>query len=149
MAKLLLVCLLLASSATAVPAQSAANPQDSSPAMQQFRGWLAAFNSGDRETMKQFLEKNRPDAVERLDQEMGFRRQTGGFEIKKIDTVTDTSLTAILKERASDQFGRLEMEVDAATPHHAGRIASRIQKSLSKQRQKLRVALAFRNELAE
>jgi CubicO group peptidase (beta-lactamase class C family) len=125
MAKLLLVCLLLASSATAVPAQSAANPQDSSPAMQQFRGWLAAFNSGDRETMKQFLEKNRPDAVERLDQEMGFRRQTGGFEIKKIETVTDTSLTAILKERASDQFGRLEMEVDAATPHHITKLGLR------------------------
>jgi D-alanyl-D-alanine carboxypeptidase len=79
--------------------------------------WLQAFNSGDRETLRDFLEKNLPDRAEHIDQEMGFRAMTGGFDVKKVEESTPTKLIALLQERNSDQMGRLTIEVDVAEPH--------------------------------
>jgi D-alanyl-D-alanine carboxypeptidase len=87
------------------------------PAAEQLHGWLTAFNSGDRATLLQFLEKRRPSSVSRVDEEIEFRGRTGGFEFKKMEESTATKATAILKERGSDQFARIVVEVDAASPH--------------------------------
>ena len=87
------------------------------PAGRQFAAWLAAFNSGDRETLRQFTAKNRPQALPRLDGMMEFRERTGGFDLLKVEQSTPTHLRGIVKERKSDMYGRVEFEVDAAEPH--------------------------------
>jgi len=100
----------------------AAQPQvPDTPAAHQFSAWLAAFNSGDRAILLQFLEKSFPSRVKEIDDTLGFRRQTGGFELKKAEEATATRFTALVKERDSDQFARAVMEVEPAEPH---RIAS-------------------------
>ena len=43
---------------------------------------------------------------------------TGGFDFKKVEESTPTKLVALVQERASDQFARLTLEVEAAEPHH-------------------------------
>ena len=87
------------------------------PAGRQCAAWLEAFNRGDREAFRQFLEKNYPSSVERLDRTLQFRSRTGGFELRKIEESTETKLVALVQERSSDQFGRLTLQTEAAEPH--------------------------------
>src|ERR1700723_3032997 len=94
----------------------APQPQDTA-ASRQFAAWLTAFNSGDRAALLQYFEKNRPSEVKKVDDELQFRQQTGGFELKKTEESTATRFVALLKERDSDQFARIELEVAAAEPH--------------------------------
>lgn len=87
------------------------------PAGNQARAWLGSFNAGDAEKHKEFLRQNAPSRLERADREIGFREMTGGFDIKKIEESTPTKLVALVQERASDQFARMTIEVDANEPH--------------------------------
>src|SRR5437660_11634196 len=78
--KLILIVLL-----TAALFPAAAQSQlPETPAARQFSGWLAAFNSGDRETMLKFLQGNFPGRVAQIDQMMRFQGQVGGFDFKKV-----------------------------------------------------------------
>jgi CubicO group peptidase (beta-lactamase class C family) len=86
-------------------------------AEQQAKAWLAAFNSGERSALLDYLTANRPSAVERIDDEMGFREQTGGFELIKPEESTPARFTGLVKERDSDQFARIEVEVEPDPPH--------------------------------
>jgi CubicO group peptidase (beta-lactamase class C family) len=87
------------------------------PAEAQARAYLAALNSGDRATLKAFLEKNRPSEVEHLDDEMQFREATGGFDLKRVESSARTTFTALVKERASDQIARFEVDVAPDVAH--------------------------------
>ncbi len=91
------------------------------PAAHQCAAWLETFNRGVRDNYRDFLQNNFPSRLQNLDQEMGFREMTGGFELRKVEESTPTKLVALVQERRSDQFGRLTLEVEAAEPH---RIAS-------------------------
>src|SRR5262252_7492534 len=104
----LLLAAVLVTAQTAIP---------DTPAGQQFSAWLTAFNSGDRGTLLAFLQKNHPERAGQIDNEMGFRERTGGFEFKKTEESTPTRFAALVKERASDQFARVVVEVDASEPH--------------------------------
>lgn len=84
---------------------------------QQFAAWLEGFNNGDREKFQKYLEINYPDQAKHLDGIMGFRAMTGGFDLKKAEKVTDTEFVAIVKERDSDTFARMNVEVEPAGPH--------------------------------
>src|SRR5690348_17032442 len=96
----LLVLVLLAA-----PSIRSAQPQlPATPAARQFSAWLEAFNSGDRAALRQFFEKNFPSRVKDLDNEAGFREQTGGFAFKKAEESTATRFTCLVQERDSDQF---------------------------------------------
>jgi D-alanyl-D-alanine carboxypeptidase len=86
-------------------------------AAHQLSGWLAAFNSGDRATLLAFLQKNYPARAGEIDGEMGFREETGGFDLRKAGECTAAQCSAILQERDSDQFARIVVDVDAAEPH--------------------------------
>lgn len=114
--KKLLRFLLLSLAATAVVYPQSIT-QDT-PAAQQFQRWLAAFNSGDRATVKEFLEKHRPSAMERLDGMLEFRQETGGFELKKMEATTATTFTGLVKEHDSEQFARIALEVESDPPYH-------------------------------
>ena len=94
-----------------------------SPAGNQARVWLESFNAGDAEKHKEFLRKNAPTRLERFDREMGIRQMSGGFDLKKVEESTPTKMVALVQERASDQFVRFTVEVDANQPHQITRMA--------------------------
>jgi D-alanyl-D-alanine carboxypeptidase len=96
---------------------SAQGPNTPPPAEQQAKAWLAAFNSGDKETLKTFLEKNRPSDVQHINHLLEFRSETGGFELEKTEESTAARFTALLKEKDSDQFARCVIEVESEEPH--------------------------------
>ena len=87
------------------------------PAAYQFSAWLDAFNSGDRAVLLEYLQRNNPSHAADINQEFGFRNQTGGFDFKKVEESAPMRLTGIVKERASDQFARFTIEVEPAEPH--------------------------------
>jgi CubicO group peptidase (beta-lactamase class C family) len=87
------------------------------PAERQFRAWLDAFNSGERVKLQTFDEKNYPEEAKEVDGLMRFRKMTGGFDVKKVEEAGPIKFSAIVKERESDQFAHVEIEVEAAEPH--------------------------------
>ena len=93
------------------------------PAGNQAKAWLESFNAGDAEKHKEFLRKNAPTRLDRAEREMGFRETTGGFDIKKVEESAPTKIVALVQERASDQFARLTVEVDATEQHQITRFA--------------------------
>ena len=88
------------------------------PAGRQLSAWLAAFNRGERDSLRAFYEQHYPSAVGRVDQMLNFRERTGGFEFVKVTSSAPTRITAYLKERASDQFAQATMDVDSVLPNH-------------------------------
>ena len=92
------------------------------PAGNQTKAWLDSFNAGDVEKFKDFLRRNFPARLEQADQSMAFRQMTGGFELKKVEETTPTKLVALVKERSSDQFARLSVEVDSGEQHQIARL---------------------------
>ena len=92
------------------------------PAGKQFAAWLTAFDAGDRNALVAYHDKNfsydvASDDVKGIDREFGLSQGTGGFDLKKADHPAPTSIVAILKEKKSEQFARVAMEVDPAEPH--------------------------------
>ena len=77
-----------------------------------FTAWLEAFNTGDRERMRQFLERSWPS--DNLDRQMSFREVTSGFELRALEEVTPTSVTGLVQERDSDVFARFNLVVEPA-----------------------------------
>jgi D-alanyl-D-alanine carboxypeptidase len=88
------------------------------PAAHQFAAWLEAFNRGDRDAYRDFLEKNFPSRADHIDQHLGFRERTGGFDLRKVEDSSLTKLVVLVQERVSDQFAKLTLEVEGAEPYH-------------------------------
>jgi CubicO group peptidase (beta-lactamase class C family) len=105
------------------PASLAQTQFPDTPAGTQAKAWLEVFNAGDAEKHKEFLRKNAPTRLERADREMGIRAMSGGFDMKKVEESTPTKLVALVQERASDQFVRFTVEVDANEQHQITRLA--------------------------
>ena len=112
----LCVALLLGSACTSAR-QTEPDADRRQPSIRQFTAWLDAFNSGDRDRYEEFLRDNFPSLLASLDEEMGFREFTGGFDLQKLEHVTATQVTGLVQERASDQFARFELQVEATKPH--------------------------------
>jgi D-alanyl-D-alanine carboxypeptidase len=107
-----------AGSATQTPqTTSAAVETPKTPPGEQFSAWLAAFNSGDRADMEKFRSRFDKPEEHKVEGLLGFRQQTGGFDLKKIQESSATQLTGLVQERDSDQFARFKIEVEAAEPH--------------------------------
>src|SRR5436309_1854655 len=96
------------------------------PAAHQFAAWLEAFNSGDRAKLLGFLQKNNPARAGQIDQEMGFRRMTGGFDFKKTEESAATRFAGVVKERDSDSFARFVLEVESAESLHISQFDLRL-----------------------
>src|SRR5688500_4752284 len=83
-------------------------------AQAKFLLWLTAFNDSDQAGLTSFtskhvaaeLAKDFPPAPALL----GFREQTGGFDVKKTEEVTPQRYVALVKERDADQFARVIVE---------------------------------------
>jgi CubicO group peptidase (beta-lactamase class C family) len=87
------------------------------PAGNQAKAWLEAFNAGQADKYKEFLRNSFPTRLQRADPDLGFREMTGGFELKKVEESTPTKVVTLVQERLSDQFARMTIEVDTAEPH--------------------------------
>jgi CubicO group peptidase (beta-lactamase class C family) len=96
-----------------------------SPAERQFRGWLSAFNQGDRTALLKFFHDNFPSEVGRIDRDMSFRWRTGGFDFRKAVSATATQFTAMMQERVSDQFAQAVVTVEPDEPHRILSLALR------------------------
>src|SRR5687768_16719842 len=86
----------------------------------QFSAWLAAFNSGDREQIRRYLEANYPGVT--ADAQMNFYTRTGGFELRKVEEATPTTLIGLVQERSSDQFARFNLAIEPTEPHKVTRL---------------------------
>ncbi len=96
---------------------SVAFPQQSVPetrATGVFQAWLAAFNSGDEAQYKVFDDTYQPKRP--MAQIAGFRKQTGGFALVRIEKSDATSITGLVKEKESDNIGRFELTISADDP---------------------------------
>ena len=105
-----------------VPACQAQTQFPNTPAGNQAKAWLEAFNAGDADKYKEFLRKNFPAQLQNADRDRGFREMTGGFELKKVEESTPVKLVALVQERISDQLARLFVEVDASEQHQITRV---------------------------
>jgi CubicO group peptidase (beta-lactamase class C family) len=102
-----------AAATTAAPVSQAAQ----SPAEGQFRSWLNAFNSGDRAKYEAFLSAHFPSRAARVDGDMGFFLRTGGFDVRKVESVTATRIACLVEERGWDNIARAVVEVEPTAPH--------------------------------
>jgi D-alanyl-D-alanine carboxypeptidase len=97
------------------PATPPPGAQIDAPAM--FTRWLDAFNASDEAGLAAFakhlapeLAKDYPGAGEQL----GFRENTGGFDVRKTEEATPTRFVALVKERGGDQHARVVLELDGS-----------------------------------
>jgi D-alanyl-D-alanine carboxypeptidase len=104
--------------ARAIQAQSSTVEIPKTPAGEQFSAWLAAFNSGKRAEFEKFRSHFDKPEEHKVEGTLGFRQQTGGFDLRKIEESSATKLTGLVQERDSDQFARFTLEVEAAAPYH-------------------------------
>jgi hypothetical protein len=95
LAKTLAVLLLALTSARA---QAPAIPD--TPAGQALRAWLEAFNSGDRARLKAYLQRYEP--AKSVDDSLGFREKTGGFDLISIDKSDRAYIAFRVKEKSGD-----------------------------------------------
>jgi len=105
------------SAARTAQAPSAAADIPKTPPGKQFSAWLSAFNSGDKAELEKFRSHFDKPEDHKVEGMLGFRQQTGGFDLRKIEDSTGTQLTALVQERDSDQFARLKIEVEGAAPN--------------------------------
>ncbi|HWO26889.1 MAG TPA: serine hydrolase domain-containing protein [Kofleriaceae bacterium] len=99
-------------------AQTEAQTEKPIEAQAMFTRWLDAFNESNKAGLEAFakhlapeLAKNFPNASGQL----GFRENTGGFDVKKTEDATPTKYVAIVKERGDDQYARVVFELDASS----------------------------------
>jgi D-alanyl-D-alanine carboxypeptidase len=103
---------------TAGGGQAVAVEIPKTPVGKQFSAWLAAFNSGGTAELEEFRSHFDKPEEHKLEAMLGFRQQTGGFDLKKIEGSSATTLTGLVEERSSDQFARFTIEVEAGPPYH-------------------------------
>jgi D-alanyl-D-alanine carboxypeptidase len=97
--------------------QTAVVEKPKTPAEEQFSGWLATFNSGDRARMEEFVLHFKDPNEHEVNGTMGFRQSTGGFELRKVEGSAPLRVSGLVQERDSDQFARFTMDVEAEAPH--------------------------------
>ncbi len=105
------------SAARTAQAPSAASDIPKTAPGEQFSAWLTAFNSGDKTELEKFRSHFDKPEDHKVEGMLGFRQQTGGFDLRKIEDSSSTQLTALIQERDSDQFARLKIEVETAAPN--------------------------------
>jgi len=112
------VLFAMLAAACLVPSLFAQAPQlPDTPAAHQLSGWLAAFNSGDRARLQSFLQKNYPSRADKVDDELAFRDEVGGFDFRKPEDCSATKCAVLVQEHDSDQFARIVLEVEPAAPN--------------------------------
>jgi retinol-binding protein 3 len=84
------------------------------PAGHTFKAWLDTFNSGDRALLDAYIHKYEPNKS--LDNEMQFRKMTGGFVLLQIMKSEPLRLEFVVKEQHSETKAIGKLEVKAGEP---------------------------------
>ncbi|MHB1936783.1 MAG: serine hydrolase domain-containing protein [Acidobacteriaceae bacterium] len=99
-----------------IPPAIAQSRSPSSPAASQLTAWLAAFDNNDWHGYSAFIHDHFITPPEPMLQDRGFRDQTGGFDLKKIESQTSLKVIALVQERNSDQVVQVELAISASKP---------------------------------
>jgi len=94
--------------------QPAATAIPGTPAGEVLRAWLDAFNSGDSALLVAYRRRYEPDIT--VSDELGFREQTGGFELLTIERSEPRHLEFTVRERNSPMTGFGVLDVSSAEP---------------------------------
>ena len=117
MIRLALAFLLIFPTLLAPASSAPQTPRADSTAGRQLAAWLASYDGADWNAYLQFLQKNFVSPPGPMLQDPIFRNRIGGFDLRKIENETPTTVTALLQEHTSDRFARLVLEVEASEPH--------------------------------
>ena len=112
---LAVACLVACSKPESKPPAPAPAPAES-PAVRLLNEWFKAFNAGDFKAVHAWGAAHMPGRPDGGDE--GFRAMTGGFVIERIRDLSPTSAEAIVKEQKSDQFARVQLDLDPKDPDH-------------------------------
>lgn len=86
------------------------------PSVRLLHAWLDVFNGGERDRYAEFLAGSFPSRLDSLATAMAFRERTGGLDLRKLELASATEATALLQERDSDQFARVELTIAPTEP---------------------------------
>jgi D-alanyl-D-alanine carboxypeptidase len=86
------------------------------PAGRVFGKWLESFNSGDRAQIEAFLKVHNPPRLQKIDETLEFRQETGGFELLQIEKSSPQVLRGRVKEKKSDTVAVFELHVSESDP---------------------------------
>ena len=92
-------------------------PAEQIDAQAMFTRWLDAFNASDEARLAAFATHLAPELAKEFPSagnQLGFRHNTGGFDVKTTEHATPTKFVALVKERGGDQFARVVFELDAS-----------------------------------
>jgi CubicO group peptidase (beta-lactamase class C family) len=94
------------------------------PAGKQLAAWLAALNTGQRETLRQFVAENfapPPNGTLPIDgiagRHFGTYNSTRGLDVRKIETSSPERVTAVVQARRLGNWMTVGMNVTAQPPH--------------------------------
>ena len=79
-----------------------------------FSDWLTAFNAADQDKLLAFRQTYNPWWT--LDQALGFRQQTGGFELVDIGKNQPLSLVVVVKDKNAQKTFKLSLSLNSAEP---------------------------------
>jgi hypothetical protein len=96
------------------PSQGVATAIPQTPAGDALREWLGAFNSGDTARLDAYRRRFEPDMT--VGDEIGFREQTGGFDLLTIERSEPRHLEFTVRERNSPTTAYGVLDVSSAEP---------------------------------
>jgi CubicO group peptidase (beta-lactamase class C family) len=99
---------------TGVAGQQPSAAISSNPAVRVFDAWLTAFNTGQPPTILSFDADNRATPMS-INQTMFLRATTGGFTLIRVDRIEQSAISALVQEKFSEQFHRVDMALDPTT----------------------------------
>ena len=120
--RVLILCFVLATAARAQAPEPSSTPAPvlplsaipDTPAGNALRGWLDAFNSGDSTRLEAFLEAYGSEQAGQAP--MGFRRNTGGFDLIGILRAEHRRIEFAVRERSRPTTAVGEIELPAGNP---------------------------------
>ena len=94
-----------------------APPLPTTPAGIVLGRWLAAVNSGSRETIAAYCKKHEPQADDsHIDMLHGISAKFGGFDLQSLELSEQTEIKVILKPRKGEEALRFWLEVEEGDP---------------------------------
>lgn len=109
--------------ALAMPSAAAGQgPANPNPARLQLSAWLAAYAGDDWDAYLRFLKTNFVTPPGRGFQDQAFRERNGGYEPKKIERETSTTVTGLTQEQGGDGFAGVVLEVEPEGTHRIGKL---------------------------
>lgn len=132
---LLTLALAIPLGCLAIPATGAAAAEPKlpdTPAGRQLAAWLRVFHTGDAAALRRFMsEQFGPSAIqqvppdERAARGAALFRDTRGFLNRRVERSSDTEIALLAETRLTEEWFRVELQVEPAAPHRITSFAVR------------------------